>query len=292
MASDAYDVITDRIMGMLEEGVVPWRKTWTVADTPKSVHGHTYRGINAFVLAAEQMIRGYSSRTWITFRQAKKLGGHVRKGEKGTPVVFWKWVEKDEEQADGSKVAKRFAICRYYTVFNLSQCEGLEDPNVEGEPADHEPIAACEAIVAGFENAPEIGFGGSRAFYSPPRDEIQVPELESFESPEAFYATLFHEMTHSTGHESRLARPEVMEPAAFGDHSYSREELVAEMGAAFLSAEAGISGATIENSAAYLAGWLKALKDDRKMLVLAAARAQKAADRILGREVKTESEAA
>lgn len=271
--------VTDAIIDRLEKGTVPWHKPWKSRfSLPVNLaSGRPYRGINAFALAMQP----YRSRYWLTLRQAAQLGGSVRCGERGTTVIFWTWLEKDED---------RIPFLRYYTVFNAEQCDGLKLPEPAPVPEIH-PIDAAEKIVAEFRNGPRIERVGNQALYRPPADTILMPVRESFESSEEYYSTLFHELTHSTGHESRLARPTLVDLCPFGSTNYSKEELVAEMGAALLCGEAGIENRTIDNSAAYIGGWLKKLQDDRRLLIVAAAQAQKAADLILGRTHEEEQRA-
>jgi len=222
-------------------------------------------------------------------RQANGLGGHVRKGEESTVVVFWKVEDEkrtaeelDNEETD-DKTRRRFLL-RYYRVWNLEQCE-LPQPVLDQLPRiethEHDPIEAAERIIAGMPNPPEIQYAGSKAFYSSVTDRITLPPRELFISAEEQMATTYHEVSHATGHPKRLNRKSITEAAPFGSPIYATEELVAEMSAAYLCAEAGISSAVIENQAAYVAGWLKKLRDDRKLVVHAAAQAQKAADYIL-----------
>lgn len=241
------------------------------------VSGKTYRGANVFLLHA----MGYGSPNWLTYKQALGLGGQVRKGEKGCPVVFWKWLEGDETE-DG----RRIPLLRYYTVFHASQCEGITEPAVEGTKREHTPIQCAERVVEGMPKRPEIRHGSGSAAYSPAADVVLMPQPQTFESDEAYYNVLFHELTHSTGHKNRLARKGVDgsegDWSAFGSSPYAKEELVAEMGAAFLSGHCGIVETTIDNSAAYVASWLARLKDDRKLVVQAAGAAQKASDFVLG----------
>jgi len=271
-----YEVITNRIIEQLEKGTAPWHKPWAapgLAGMPQNfISKKSYRGINLWLLSAT----GYSSPAFLTFKQAAGLGGKVKTGEKGWPVIFWKFGQDDSTD-------KSWAFCRYYTVFNVSQCEGLQLP-ISPAPAGPEvpAIEVCETIVESWANRPPINHGGDRACYSPSRDVVTMPERNSFCSPEEYYSTLFHELTHSTGHDKRLKRPGVTDICPFGTTNYSREELVAEMGAAFLCGFAGIENKTIDNSAAYIASWLKRLKDDSKLVITAAQQAQKACDSILG----------
>lgn len=277
--SDVYQIITDRIVEMLENGVAPWRKPWNygIDGGPRNlVSKKHYQGINAFLLACSP----HTSPFWMTFKQAKDMGGNVRKGEKGTPVIFWKIYEKEDESAEDGK--KRLPVLRYYTVFNADQCEGIKAPKDDlSEWPEHERIERAEAIQLAMPNRPAVTYGGGRAFYRPSTDTVTVPELKRFENPEEFYSTLFHELAHSTGHQSRLNRDGVTGFNFFGDKDYSKEELIAEMTAAFLCGHCGIESATLENSAAYLQGWIKTLKGDKKLAITAAAHAQKAANYVL-----------
>ncbi len=281
--STPYDVITDRIVAQLEAGTVPWRKPWNgQAGMPKNlVSGKEYRGINVFLLHC----LGYESPYFLTFRQAKKLGGHVRKGEKGCPVVFWKWLDRE---TDDEPTTRRVPLLRYYTVFNVAQCEGVEAPTIDVPEREHEPLQAAEAMVGAMPTPPGIVRGYVSAAYSPRTDIVRMPKPGRFESDKAYYGTLFHELTHSTGHPSRLNRKGVTETVEFGSRTYSQEELVAEMGAAFLCGETGILDIQIDQTAAYIDGWLRSLRNDRKLVVTAAAQAQKAADYILDRSFRTE----
>jgi antirestriction protein ArdC len=278
-----YEVITTRIVEMLQQGTVPWRKPWNVsAGEPRNlVSGKSYRGVNVFLLSSMP----YASPYWLTYRQATERGGSVRKGSKGCPVVFWRWSNGSDEQSDSESdqpAQRRAPLLRYYTVFNVEQCDGIDAPAPVAR--SFEPIPECERIVRSMPNAPRIEHGGTQAFYRPSIDTITTPAAQLFDSPALYYSTLFHELTHSTGHESRLARKGITDSTMFGSHEYSREELIAEMGAAFLCGTAGIESGTLQDSTAYLATWIKVLKGDSRLAVTAAAQAQKAADYILGRE--------
>jgi antirestriction protein ArdC len=279
---NVYEIITERILGKLEEGTVPWRKPWQggEAGMPRNLPtGHPYRGINVFLLAAA----GYASPYWLTFRQARQRGGSVRSGEHGTPVVFWKWHHAQEQDAENRRTRRRIPFLRYYTVFNLEQCDGVFVPVTSMPPQrEFSPIQRCDDVVAGMPDAPAIQMRRMQAAYLPAHDTVTMPARGAFESAEAYYATLFHELAHATGHVRRLGRPAVMDSVAFGSHDYSKEELVAEMGAAFLCGYAGIETATLENAAAYIDSWLRVLRGDSRLVVQAATHAQKAADFILG----------
>jgi len=277
-----YEIITDRIIEKLEQGTVPWHMPWS-ADGPKNlISDKAYRGINVFMLGS----LGYMSPYWLTFKQAQALGGHVSKGEKGTPVVFWKTYSKMETDPDNQKTEKKSRfVLRYYSVFNIEQCTlPAEEIPQQEENNSIEPIPEAMRIVQAMPTAPAIEHGEPRAYYSPSRDLVNMPRAEAFNSSEEYYSTLFHELTHSTGHHSRLDRfkKDDQPIAAFGSREYSKEELIAEMGAAFLSGHCGIEDRIIDNSAAYIQGWLGRLRNDPKLVVMAAAKAQKASDYILG----------
>jgi len=284
---NTYEVITNRIIEKLEQGVVPWQKPWgeKAEGFPKNlITKKEYRGVNIFMLVAA----GYTNPFWLTYNQTKQLGGQVKQGERGWPVVFWKWLEvaakEDSKKETEGRVPETVPMLRYYTVFNVEQCDGIEAPKTAApEAREFTPIEICEQIVAGYPAAPRIKHGEARAYYVPSADTINMPARELFKSTEEYYSTLFHEMTHSTGHQNRLNRKTLTDLCPFGSTNYSREELVAEMGAAFLCGRTGIENKTIDNSASYLVSWLKQLKTDKTMMVMAAAQAQKAVDHILGR---------
>ena len=279
MAITPYDVITARIVEKLEQGTVPWRKPWNVeTGAPRNIRGTHYRGINVFLLGCQ----AFESPYWLTFNQARELGGSVKRGERGSPVVFWKWLEKVSSET-GQK--ERIPLLRYYTVFNVLLCEGVSVPNLEQPVKAHQRIEECERVVQGYENGPAVNHGGGVAFYNSAADQVTMPSPERFTTPEEYYSTLFHEFGHSTGHRSRLAREGVTDPKRFGSHEYSREELVAEMSAAFLAGRCGIEPCTLDNSAAYIGSWLRVLRKDSRMLVSAGGQAQRAADWILGRRL-------
>ena len=277
MNATIYDQITERIISLLEKGTVPWRKPWKAqTGLPRNlVTKKLYRGINVLLLHAMH----YESPYWLTFRQALELGGHVRKGEKACPVVFWKQLEREDKQT-GEK--EKIPMMRFYYVFNVAQCDGLKTLSA---PAGESPLTAPskpEEIIAAMPHRPEIKHGMAKAFYSPSADYVAMPNRTSFEKDAGYFATLFHELVHATGHSSRLNRPTLTESAGFGSNPYCKEELIAEMGAAFLCGQAGIAESILDNSAAYVQNWLAQLKNDKKLIVQAAAQAQKAADFILG----------
>jgi len=282
-----YEIITDRLLKEIEKGTLPWHKPWKSAlgeEPANLVSKHAYRGINRFLLSHMAYPRPY----YVTYKQATDLGGSVKKGEHGTPVIFWKTGIYTQTEADGSSHEEKSFLLRYYTVFNVEQCDGIEGhlPIITTEPIINpiSPIESADRIVTHFNSRPTITHvRGDRAYYTPSRDTITLPETNQFQSQAEYYSTLFHEMTHSTGHSSRLNRPTLVEASYFGSHTYCKEELVAEMGAAFLCGEAGIENeAALKNSASYLDGWRRKLKADSKVVIQAAAQAQKAADFILG----------
>ena len=280
MANQVYQIVTDRVVALLERGVVPWRRPWVGADVhPQNlVSRRPYRGINPFLLGCT----GFASPFWLTFRQGKALGGSVRKGEKATPVIFWKrWRTERTDSETGDREAVEIPILRYFNVFNVEQCDGIDAPPLP-KAHDFQPIKRCESVAEGMPNRPSIEHREARASYKPSTDTVNMPRPSMFIGPEPYYATLYHELTHSTGHSSRLNRPGATEAVSFGSADYSREELIAEMGAAFICGHCGIESATIENSASYIAGWLRRLRGDHRLVVTAAAQAQKAADYILG----------
>jgi len=278
-----YEIITDRIMEKLAQGCVPWHQPWAGnSEYPKNlITKKEYRGINVFMLACA----GFASPFWASYKQIKELGGNVNKGEKGWPVVFWKFMDED----DSADNKKHIPLLRYYTVFNVDQTSGIDEKKIPKSAAKYneiEKLEQCEAVVLAMPHRPEITYNDQRgACYTHSKDRVNMPKMESFDGAEEYYSTLFHELTHSTGHESRLNRKGIISGiAAFGTKEYSKEELVAEMGAAFLCGYCQIDNKTIDNSAAYIKSWLKKLKDDPKMVILAAAQAQRAVDFILGIE--------
>ena len=284
--TDIYEIVTDRIIAAMEAGVVPWRKPWTGTGGPTSLSsGKPYRGINNLILDVVATTEGYELPLWGTYKQAKALGGNVRKGEKGTPVVLWKPVEK---KTDDEKI-ETFMLLRYFTVFNVSQMEGIEIPAKYLVKKDPVPVLDGIEQALVYENGPKVQhLQQDRAFYTPATDTITLPLLEQFTSPQAYASTALHEVVHSTGHTSRLDRGI---ENRFGCEGYAQEELVAEIGAAMLATRLGIE-VEYEQTASYLTGWLSALQGDRKMLVQAAQQAQKATDRILPDAISSEEEKA
>jgi antirestriction protein ArdC len=279
---DVYEVINGRIMELLESNVVPWRQTWNAeSNKPKNlVSKKQYRGINLWILGSSP----FSSPYWVTYKQAANKGGHVIKGSKSTPVVFWKWIDrKDGDSADGEEAngKGKIPMLRLYNLFNLQQVEGIEPPPAIEIINTFTHIERAEQLITNMPLRPLIKHGGNSASYSPMLDYVKMPKPEVFESSEEYFSCLYHELSHATGHAKRVGRKGITEPSYFGSHEYSKEELCAEMSAAFLCGHAGIEHKTIVNSAAYIRGWLKALKNDKTLLIHAAAQAQKASDYIL-----------
>ncbi len=284
------EIVTDQIIKAMERGVIPWQKPWVGdAANMNAVSKKAYRGVNVWLLTIARLSGGFASNYWMTFKQAEAAGGMVRKGSKGTLVVFAQYPDKKESELPDEDDRKR-AVIRYYYVFNLDQIDGLpveflDKLNIEHDVIEFNPIDAAERLIAGMPaDMPEIRHGEQRAYYSPQFDFINMPARNSFVSEEAYYVTLFHEAIHATGHAKRLNRKTLTESDFFGGHNYSREELVAEMGSAILGATIGLEK-EIDNSAAYVAGWLKKLNSDRSFVISAASQAQKAVEYILQRQL-------
>jgi len=288
MAKTVYEVVTDKVLEAMAGGRIPWQKPWStgIVRPCNAVTGRPYSGGNMFLLS----MLPYAVPAFLTFNQIKKAGATIKEGHEKAyfPVFFWKRFET-LNKATGKK--ETGMMLRYFLVWNVEQVEGFTLPGkLTVTKKVMEPIAAAEHIVANMPNPPKMAISeGDKACYYPGLDRVCLPCPEQFHSPGDYYQTTFHELAHSTGHASRLNRKEVTNPTAFGSHDYSVEELVAELTAAFLSAECGIDN-TLQNSAAYIQGWMKRLRDDTKMFWTAAGRAQKAADYILNRKKEEETE--
>lgn len=284
---DVYQIVTDRIIELLEQGTVPWQKPWTTSGVPANLLSkRPYRGINLWLLLS----LNYERNLFLTWDQLKKIGASVKKGEVGHVVIYWKTPPKQDDGIDGDK-EKKVPILRYYKVFNVSQCHSLPEHLIEPLMIkESNPIAECEAIIAGMPGSPAIKHKEQQAFYHVEQDYINMPKKKLFKTPESYYATLFHELVHSTGNEKRLNRKTITEMHEFGSEAYSIEELVAELGSAYLSSLTGILNAGIGNSAAYINGWLAKLKGDKRFMVQASGQAQRAVDYIINQPAVEASE--
>ncbi len=289
-----YDEVSNRIIAMIEKGVAPWRKTWSTFGLARNyVSGRLYTGINYILMNNTGHLIPY----FATFNQIKELGGSIKKGAKANMVIYFKVYYKDSDdktlapeeakaryqKGEDIRVMK---FIRYYNVFNVEEFEGIEIDHgrfPEVKLSDNEKITRCEDIIMNLPNPPDLRqIDANRAFYSPSQDFINLPSIGQFETSEHYYATYFHELIHATGHSSRLARAEVMDYSGFGTKPYSKEELVAEMGASFLSCHCQITyDSLLENNASYLAGWLNVLKEDSRFIFKVSADAQKGVDYIL-----------
>ncbi|MEM6260758.1 MAG: zincin-like metallopeptidase domain-containing protein [Planctomycetota bacterium] len=280
---DLYQSVTDQIIAALESGTVPWRHPILGSGEdamPRNLNtGRPYAGINIFTLGLTAWTKGYASPWWLTYRQTLERGGHVRKGEKSSVVVFWKQLTVKDEETGKPKLVP---MLKSYRVFNAEQCEGVAYPALEVSEKPFKPDERAEALVKGFTDGPVIEHRGNQAYYRPADDVVRLPGGERFVTGEDYYATLFHELVHATGHSSRLDRGLDTKLASFGSADYSKEELTAEMGAACLCALAGIVPATLDQHAAYIAEWLKRLRNDKRLVVSAAGAGQKAADWVRG----------
>ena len=277
MAFDIYAAVTDRIIAQLEQGVIPWHKPWTGIQSGaiSGTTGKPYSLLN-------QMLLGKPGE-WYTYNQIQKLGGRVPKGEKSSMVGFWKQTPiKEEDPATGEKVERMIPMLKYFNVFHFDQTEGIERKIIDPEAIDPATDSAADAIIADYIQRSGVKLEhrkGDEAFYSPSADRVVLPLREQFQSMAEYYRTAFHELAHSTGHSSRLDR--ISRRTFFGNEEYSREELVAEIGAAALLNHCGIeTGSSFRNSAAYIQSWLRALRNDKKLIVSASGAAAKAFDLI------------
>ena len=283
---DLYAEITDRMMDELNAGRIPWQKPWHAENALAISHttGKPYSFLN-------QMLLNFRPGEYVTFKQCTEEGGRIMKGEHGKHIVFWKWVDKKNGELilmpDGREVPEQVPILKCYTVFHIDQTDCIkprwEQPVVD--PAS--PDEKAERIIRDYVARSGVKFiskHSSHAFYRPSDDTVVVPEISQYDKTPEYYSTAYHELTHSTGHPGRLNR--IADIAAFGSEEYSKEELIAEMGAAFLVSIAGLeSRESFRNSAAYIQGWLKALSDDKRLVVAAAGAAEKAVKYILGEGV-------
>ncbi len=290
---DIYQEVTNRLIEKMEAGVAPWRRSWSRYGLARNyATDHIYTGINMILMNMTPHKVPY----FMTFNQVKQAGGKIRKGSKAEMVVYFNVYYKDEHDRTLKKHEARKAFeqgqdiqilkfIKYYNVFNIADVEGIDFELPQLELKDNEQIDACDRIILDMPNRPQISEENTdQPYYSPSRDVVNMPGLKQFDSPQAYYATLFHELAHSTGHADRLNREAITNPQGFGSEPYSQEELLAELAASFVCATVNIDYDEItENSAAYLALWLKRLKEDPRFIFKVAADAQKAADYILNR---------
>lgn len=303
MKQDLYATITEAIVAELEAGVRPWVKPWSNAHAAGTItrplrhNGQAYKGINVLLLWMAASAKGYTAPIWMTYKQAEALGAQVRKGEKGSPVTYADKLKTQEtNEATGEELERQVYFLKQYTVFNVEQIDDLPAHFYAKAPALSEDpktrIAEAEGFFAGV--GAEIRHGGDRAYYAQVPDYVQMPPFETFRTAEDYYATLGHECIHWTVHPARLARE--FGKARFGNEAYAQEELVAEIGAAFLAADLGIALEPRPDHASYIASWLKVLKNDKRAVFTAAAHAQKAVDYLHGlrgvEDVETEGVAA
>jgi antirestriction protein ArdC len=300
---DIHQEVTDRVIAAVKRGVPPWQRPWTSGGAPRSMStGKLYKGMNIWLTGMTAMERGYKSPYWGTYQTIAQLGGQVRQGESekngrgGTLVVVWnRGKPVTETNDDGEKVTRSRLFIGSHKVFNAEQADGLpEKYYAQPSGSNGEPMELAQAIADGYfgrDGAPTLIHDQvARAYYQAEPDVIHLPKMADHVSTGEYYSTLFHEAGHSTGHKSRLDRDGIREFGHFGDNLYSKEELVAEMTATMVCAEAGIdTDAVFDNSAAYIGGWLRKLGEDNKLLISAASKASHAADLILGREAEPEA---
>jgi antirestriction protein ArdC len=285
---DVYELVTNRIIELLEAGTVPWQQPWANAGLPMNLMSkRAYRGVNLWLLLSLNYERNF----FLTWDQIKSVGGSVKKGETGHIVVFWKPVQKKSKETEEKQ--KSVPMLRYYKVFNVAQCRDIPEnliPTIDISMQKATPIMECEAIIHGMPDCPTIVHKEQHAYYRVDTDTINMPKKKSFKSSESYYSTLFHELVHSTGAEKRLGRDTLMDMVPFGAVSYAQEELIAEMGSAYLCHYCEILPNEIHNTVAYLDHWLKVLKGDKRFIISTSGQAQKAVDCILGRMDKESKE--
>ena len=292
---DVYTRVTERIIADLEQGVRTWLKPWSAEHAagritrPLRHNGTPYRGMNILLLWGEAETKGYAAPIWMTYKQAQELGGQVRKGEHGSLVVYANTITRTETNDAGEDTEREIPFMKGYTVFNVEQVTGLP-AHYYAQPVNPLPLSERIEHADRFMTATgaTINHGGNRAFYAPARDVIQLPPFEAFKDKESYYATALHEATHWSGAKHRLDRD--FSAKRFGDQGYAREELVAELGAAFLCADLGITPEIRDDHAAYLGHWLKVLKEDKRAIFSAAAHAQRAADYLNGLQPQKQAE--
>lgn len=293
--SDVYTRVTDKIVAELEKGVRPWMKPWNAEHAagritkPLRHNGEAYNGINILMLWSAAMEKDFCAPIWMTFRQAKELGASVRKGEKGELVVYANKLTRTEEADSGEEFERTIPYMKGYTVFNVEQIDGLPDHYYQLAEPVLDPVQRIDHAETFFEaTGADIRHGGNQAYYMIGEDRIQLPPFESFKDAESYYATIAHELTHWTRHPKRLDRS--FGRKRWGDEGYAQEELVAELGAAFLCADLEITPEVRDDHAAYIESWLKVLKNDKRAIFTAAAHAQRAADFLSGFQVTAASQ--
>lgn len=270
---DIYQEVTDRIIAQLDQGIIPWHKPWIASGSAIShATGHSYSLLNQILLGEPG--------EYITLKQCQAEGGKIRKGEKSSMVVFWKFITQEDEETHEKK---QVPFLRYFSVFHIDQCEGIHPKYEKRTKQPAQPDEAAEQIISAYVQSSGIKLihqEGDHAFYQPSTDSVTLPLLAQFESTAEYYSTAFHELTHSTGHSSRLDR--LSKTAFFGSEAYSKEELTAELGASALVSHCGIeTSSSFRNNVAYIQNWLQALQNDKRLIVSASGKAEKAVDWIL-----------
>lgn len=275
---DVFALVTDRICTLLEQNIVPWRKSWTSAGIPTNlITKRPYSGINLLLLNS----LNYEHNLFITFKQLKTIGASVLKGEKSTPVIFTKMNEKEVEK-NGEKTIEKKPMLRYYNVFNINQLRDVPPEFMsKAQGAANTEILECMNVIEGMPNKPKIEHKKQEAFYVPAKDIINMPRLKTFKASEEYFTTLFHELIHATGHTSRLNRDEVMRSDGFGNDKYALEELVAELGACYLRSLCGLDINDMSQNASYIKGWLEVLKGDKRFIIKAASKAQQGVNYVI-----------
>lgn len=276
-----YEKVNKKIMDLISKGTMPWEMTWEGSTLPINLSSNTqYRGINVWMLSATAMVNGYSHNQWLTFNQTRRLGGAVKRNEKASFVIFAKKIEKKGQDDVTEDERYSFFLYQYYNVFNIAQCDGITP--IEKKVRENTPLEEAEKIIAGYKNKPEIIRGQYSPSYSPLNDKVFMPTIDAFTSSEEYYGALFHELAHSTGHESRMNRDL---SGKMDKTSYSKEELIAEFTASYLRAMTGIATPVADaNSASYIDGWSEIIKKDSRIIMTSASKAMRVADYILGKK--------
>lgn len=296
MKADVYERVTAQIVAELEKGERPWFRPWNAEHAagritrPLRANGIPYRGINVVMLWGSAVEQGFSAPLWLTYKQAQELGGQVRKGEKGSLVVYANTITRTEtDEATGEEQERDIPFMKGYTVFNAEQVDGLPAHFYALAAPALDPVARIARAETFFAaTGADVRHGGNQAYYTAAADRVQMPPFETFRDVESYYATLAHELTHWTKHPKRLDRD--FGRKKWGDEGYAMEELVAELGAAFLSADLDLTPEPRADHAAYIASWLKVLKDDKRAIFSAAAHAQRAADFLTGLQPQDQKE--